>query len=164
MQQSMNCFVPSVPANMPPADHDLRARSFLATPRVVTEPALQPSRYPNRHGAQLACELFPIETRVPLLELRDKSLVSGVRLLRRATRRGLSSRVRRNFVSEKTPSRICSLAARPRLNEIDNGREHVLRRVEKSAMNANLRRRKAHHHSSVLRQANAVSPVETQTA
>jgi hypothetical protein len=101
---------------------------------------------------------------VPFNELRDKRLVGRMCFFRCATRPRLRACMRWDFVCNETPSRIGSPASRSGLNKIDDGFEHIVRRFQKSAMNANLGGGKAHDHGPVLRETNAIVTVETKTS
>ena len=162
VKQSVNGLVPSVPADMIPADHYLCCASVLAAPRIMTETALQSPRYSDWNLAQLAIELLAVETRMPIRQLVHVLAVGGMRFLGRATRPRLCPQVRGNPISEKHPSRDSSLAPRASLNEIDNSPEYGLGCIEKATVYAHLSCRKAYDDRSVLSQPYSISRIQTE--
>ncbi len=162
VEQCVDGLVPPMTADVAAADYDLGRSALLSSPRVVTEAAFQTAGDPNRHLAELSPELFAIQPRMPRNELGHVRLVGRMSFFRRASRARLRPRVRRNSVREKSPSRLSALAPCPGLNEVDDRLEHMIRRIEESAVNTNLGGGVADDYRSVLRESDDVARVESE--
>ena len=71
-------------------------------------------------------------------ELLDKAFICRMRLFQRTRLRRRCTRVRWDPIGKQLSPRDCALSARPRLYKFNDGAKCILRRFEKSAMDANL--------------------------
>ena len=101
MQQRRNGFLPTMPPNVTPADHDLGTKLLLAAQRVMPEPPLHPPRHANRNVRKLTTELRRIELPMRTREITHITLIVRMRPLPRCSPR--DDRTRRLEIERELP-------------------------------------------------------------
>ena len=143
VQKRVKGLLPSMPAEMAPADGDL-ARLRAVSGCIVTQTAPHATRNANRHGSKDAGEMLGVEARVTVSQAHGKPLI--LRACPQPTD-WLVGNV--DWIIDNAATGSATGSAGAALDEGHDGFVHLRRRGEETLMNAKLSSTKAHHHVAI---------------
>ena len=158
VEQRVERLVPSVPADVSPADRDLRGVAARGA-GVVPQPTPHSSRHANGNAAKRATKVLRVVVRMPSRQLGHERSVFFPRSWPSRRRRGT-----RYGVGDDRPLRGMPLDPRAPFDEDDDRAQDDHRRVEVPFVHAQLSPAEAHHDVTVPCHPTSLDPTKTERA